>query len=84
MNRYSANRDSARAVAGRVAQSPRLSYVLWSGLIAAAAAYMAVKPCPTVTPPVRPYNALPSLDYGSIRWGRASRPTLTPPRRSIQ
>jgi YVTN family beta-propeller protein len=43
MNRYSANRGSARALAGRIAQSPQFSHALWSGLLAVAAAtYMAV------------------------------------------
>lgn len=43
MNGYSTKRDSARAIAGRIALSPQVSHVFWSGLIAVvAAAYIAV------------------------------------------
>ena len=43
MNNYSSKRESVRAVAGRTAYSAQVSHLLWSGVMAAAAAaYVAV------------------------------------------
>jgi YVTN family beta-propeller protein len=70
MNNYLRNRDSARAVAGRIAGSRYLPQLLWSGLIAAAAAaYVAISGGPAFGQEVAALPSMKGFVYTADEYG---------------